>query len=239
MKGRKLSGGFIVLFVFLALVIGIFIYVASWQISHPIINELTYTESSLKYNNIEAEYCAFFTDFNDAVYIGRAEDRITDIYITSDGSMPNLFTLVGNDNTECYKRTDYEIPTSGEITKIFIDPAVRSSNENIIYNSHDISMVKQLTALDCEESLYHIDNYYVNGNLFYFAYNDCPVSIIDNLGGYIAYINGKWIYVNPENIRNGSYYNYPSNSVDLLGIEITDSDIIEWLESSSVSEYIE
>lgn len=203
-----------------------------YNIKNPVIKGLYGGRGAINYNGESAESCVFFTDFNEAEHLGYTEDKNFQVYAYKDDSNYKLFTLVGSDNTDCYKTESYVIPTSGEVTKVFIDPAVRSSNNEIITRQEDIEIFKRLVSYKMDEGTYHINNIYTEGTELYFAYDNCPVATYDNLVGYIAYIDNNWIIVSEEHYRNCNKREY-SNEVDLLGSKIIDSELIEWLNKNS------
>jgi len=171
---------------------------------------------------------SFFSDFTEAEYLGRTEDKEFKVYAYGKDSNYNLFTLVGSDNTDCYKTESFVIPKSGDVTKVFIDPAVRASDNKVTKNKTDIEMFKKLVSYQGDESRYSIANIFTEGTEIYFAYDDCPVTTYDNLVGYIAYVDDNWIIVSPEEYKS-SIDEKISNETNLVGRKITDYKLIEWL----------
>lgn len=228
---RKISVGLFLLFVLIMIAL---IHIVIWELNHPVIENLHCYAEGMHYNDVDAVSDDFYTDYNETEYIGRTDDKEYNVYITGEKISPDLFIFIGSDNTYCFRNSEYEIPTSGKITKVFIDPEVRGDNRNIITDSNDINMINSLLSVKGKEKVFHIDNYYTNGYCFYFAYDNCPATIKENLGGYIAYTDDKWIFVSPENLHN-KITNLSNNSVDLQGIEITDKDILKMIIRRSAS----
>lgn len=206
--------------------------IVNYNIKNPIIKGLYGSREVIEYNGQSAIIDAFYSDFTEAEYLGRTEDKNFKVYAYRDGYNYNLFTLVGSDNTDCYKMEGFTIPTSGDVTKVFMDPAVRSNNNKVSKNQTDIEMFKELVSYHSDERIYHINNIFTEGTEIYFAYNSCPVATFDNLVVYIAYIDDNWIIVSPEHYR-GRNNEKNSNHADLMGSQITESKLIEWLNKNS------
>jgi len=207
--------------------------ISIYNIKNPVIKDLHGYREVINYNGKRAEMDSFFSDFTEAKYLGRTEDKDFKVYAYGNDSNYNLFTLVGSDNTDCYKTTNFVIPTSGEVTKVFIDPYMGSSKNKITKNYKDIEMFKKLISYQENESMYHINNIYTEGTTIYFAYNNCPVTTNDNLVGYIAYVDDTWIIVSPEHYMSSTKME-SSNEVDLIGRKITDLKLIEWLNANGI-----
>jgi len=205
--------------------------IAIYNIKNPVIRDLHGARESIKYNGKRATMDDFFPDFTEAEYLGRTEDKNFKVYAYGNDPNYNLFTLVGSDNTDCYKTTDFVIPTSGYVTKVFMDPATSASDNKVTKNHTDIEMFKKLISYQGYESKYHIDNIYTDGTEIYFAYNNCPVTTYDNLVGYIAYVDDTWILVSPEHYMSSTKME-SSNKADLIGSKITDLKLIEWLNAN-------
>ena len=208
--------------------------IAIYNIKNPVIKDLHGARESITYNGKQVSMDCFYSDFTEAKYLGRTEDKNFKVYAYGNDSNYNLFTLVGSDNTDCYKTTNFIIPTSGDVTKVFMDPATRASencNNKVTKNHTDIEMFKKLISYQGNESMYHIDNIYTEGTTIYFAYNNCPVTTNDNLVGYIAYVDDTWIIVSPEHYISSTKME-SSNEADLIGSKIADLKLIEWLKEN-------
>lgn len=210
---------------FIVIIIG---GIVIYNIKNPTIKGLQGGRGIIKYNGKLAMMDSFFSDFTEAEYLGRTEDKEFKVYSYGKDSNYNLFTLVGSDNTDCYKTESFVIPKSGDVTKVFIDPAVRASDNKVTKNKIDIEMFKKLVSYQGDESRYSIANIFTEGTEIYFAYDDCPVTIYDNLVVYIAYVDDNWIIVSPEEYKS-SIDEKISNETNLVGRKITDYKLIEWL----------
>lgn len=210
----------------------IIVCIIIYNIKNPIIKDLHGYRESIEYNGQKSVFCSFYPDFTETEYLGLTEDKDFKVYAYRTDSNYNLFTLVGSDNTDCYKTDGFVIPTSGNVTKVFIDPAVRASDNKVMKKQTDIEMFKKLVSYQSDEGIYHINNVFTDGNEICFAYDNCPVATYDNLVGYIAYIDDNWIIVSPGHYQCRSN-STTSNETDLIGSKITDSELIEWLNQNS------
>lgn len=210
----------------------IIVCIIIYNIKNPVIKDLHGHRGIIEYNGQESVSCSFFPDFIETEYLGLTEDKDFQVYAYRNDSNYNLFTLVGSDNTDCYKTDSFVIPTSGNVTKVFIAPSVRASDNKVMKKQTDIEMFKKLVSYQSDERIYHINNVFTEGNEIYFAYDNCPVAMYDNLVGYIAYIDDNWIIVSPEHYRNQNN-STTSNETDLIGSKIMDSELIEWFNQNS------
>ena len=139
------------------------------------------------------------------------------------------------------RRRDVSQNMRGTVTKVLIDPGVRAINNRVITWKTAIERVMEITRLTGEESEYTIENIYTQGENFYFAYNDCVVTDANNLGGYVAFIDGDWIYASPENYRAmlKTVNRQEGNMGTVYAVKISDEKLIEWLEKSILVSYIE
>jgi len=205
-----------------------------YYMRNPVIKDLHGGREIIEYNGQKAVFYDFYTDFTETEYLGRTEDKDFKVYAYRNDSNYNLFTLVGSDNTDCYKTEGFVIPTSGDVTKVFIDPEVRASDNRVIKKQTDIEMFKKLVSYQSDERTYHINNIYTEGTEIYFAYDNCPITMYDNLVGYIAYIDESWINVSLEHYRSFNNKNLSDEAeADLIGSKIIDSELIEWLNQNS------
>jgi len=219
------------------------IYIIIWEIQHPIIENVFCGQEGAEYDGylLDRDYF-FITDLNEFEYIGRESNHeYNHIYVAKENNVPVLLMAVERDNTYYYIHPNYKIPTSGEITKVYVEPISQVQSEKTLHSSKDIKMIKRLISLDGDEKLYNIDNFSTCGNRFYLTYNNCPVSIQDNIGGYIAYTEGKYIFANPNNIENmtDDENGASCHAVTISGIEITDKELLKWLPDSILTDYIE
>ena len=194
-----------------------------------------------RYNGINYRNSRFMVADADRVHVGYAKETKGKVFFIGSRTSPDYIAIVGSDNTTHYAAEGCVPDTSGTVTKVLIDPGIRKTNKLVITWKPDIDKLLAITNLQGEEKEYIIENIYTQGNDFYFAYNGCPVVDSGNLGGYIALVDGEWIYATPENYRAIQYigerrYN---NTASVSGVRITDEKTIEWLEKSIVTSFIE
>lgn len=102
-------------------------------------------------------------------------------------------------------------------------------------------MSNRITKLIGEECEYSIDNICTQENSVFFAYNDCVVTDAKNLGGYVALVGREWVYASPENYRTmlNTADHRESNMGIVQAVKISDKKLIEWLEQSPLTSFIE
>lgn len=203
---------------------------------YPEIKEISNYMEGFSYQGRNYSAAAYCVADEDAVCIGRTVDSGDPIYAIGDVNAPDAIFIVGSDNTYQYMADDFKVASSGTITKVLIDPGVRSRNDRVLSAPYDIEMIKRLTAFSGEEVEVTIENYYTQGNTFYFVYHPSLVSNRNNLGGYVAFVDGNWIYVNPEQYQKME--NMENNQVKMCGVWIKDSTLIQWMENSDLTKYI-
>ncbi|MBS6023480.1 hypothetical protein GOD97_15065 [Paeniclostridium sordellii] len=204
-----------------------------YNIKNPIVKDLNGGTECINYKGKRAELESFFPDITEAEYLGRTKDNKFKVYTYKNDPNCNLLTLFGSDNTNSYKTKNFLIPTSGNVTKVFINPNARTLDNKIIKNHADIEMFKKLISYKGNERMYHVNNIYTDGTEIYFAYNNCPVTTYNNLVGYIAYINDSWIIVSPKHYLNSTKVEIKNNvDFDLIGRKISDLELIKWLNAN-------
>ena len=152
----------------------------------------------ITYNGVAYTGKDFFCADEDKQLLGRADNGAR-VYAIGNTDDPIYMVIEGNDNTGCYIKEGYSVPTSGTVTKVLVDPAVRSKNTCVLAAQEELDMVSELTGYRGETQEFSIDNVYIQGNRFYYVYDGSNVATTENYGGYIAYINGTWIYAAPGN----------------------------------------
>lgn len=163
------------------------------------LSELTGNENyieGIKYKGVDYIGTSFFCAAEDKLYLGRADNGAS-VYAIGDKKDPVYIVIDGSDNTSCYIQDGFSVPTSGTITKVLVDPYVRSNNKNVVSKEDELNIVAELTAIGGEVHEFTVDNYFTNGNSFYYVYDGSNVSNYQNYGGYVAYVNGSWIYSAP------------------------------------------
>lgn len=96
-----------------------------------------------------------------------------------------------------YVADDYEIPKSGEITKIYW-------SGNYITDENFIQALTEIDAIKTASFDYETDGIFVltddqRMKDLYFAYEDCPIAT--EFKGYMGKINGNWVittYISPD-----------------------------------------
>ena len=178
----------------------------------------------------------------DRIHVGYAKETRGKVYFIGSRTSPDYIVIVGSDNTSNYAADGCVPDSTGTVTKVLVDPGVRAKNDKVITKKFDIETLLAITRTVGEERDYVINNIYTKGNVFYFAYNDCVVvQSPANLGGYIALVDGDWIYASPENYRAmlDSVDYREGNMGTVRAIRISDEKMIDWLEKSIVTRYIE
>ena len=194
-----------------------------------------------RYNGINYRNSYFMVADADRIHVGYAKETQGQVYFIGSRTSPDYIAIVGSDNTTHYAAEGCTPDTAGTVTKVLVDPGIRATNNRVITRRQDIDRLLEIIRLQGEEKEYSIENIYTQGNMFYFAYNDCVVVTSDNLGGYIAIVDGDWIYVSPENYRTMlSAVNHRESNAGLAkGVRIEDKKTVEWLEKSVVTSFIE
>lgn len=194
-------------------------------------------KEGFKYNGRKYTYTSLYVADIDKKYMGVEGNFHSSVYFVGDKENPDIVIVSGRDNTSVYKADDYKIKTDGTITKVIVDPDYRDPNDTVLYKDKDIDMVNRLNSVEGKTQAYELENFYTQGNVLSFEYDDCLASDPKAKCGYIAKVRNKWIYVNPENQENikGSPND---NSVTFSGTEINDTELVSWIEESYISKGI-
>ena len=210
----------------------------------PVINGIPgeHAAEGFRYNGKYYGSSYFMVADEDRIHVGYAKETRGKVYFIGSRISPDYIVIVGSDNTSNYAADGCVPESSGTVTKVLVDPGIRAKNNKVIIKKSDIETLLAITRTVGEERDYAINNIYTQGNDFYFAYNDCVVAKgPDNLGGYIALVDGEWIYASPENYKamldNVDYRE--GNMGTVRAIRISDEKMIDWLEKSIVTRYIE
>jgi hypothetical protein len=190
---------------------------------------------AIYYHGVEYYSKDFYCADDDTIPLGRVEGGATAYSIGSDET-PKYILISGYDNSRCFIADGYSVPTSGKVTKILVDPGIRGDNSKYLSTDDELAMVEELTHLSGEEQTFAVDNYYIDGNYFYYVYNNSNVSCSDNYGGYIAYTNGTWIYAPPENKPTHTDDGVHSITIDAIAIE--DEELIDRMCQTDIVKYI-
>lgn len=188
----------------------------------------------IEYNGITYNWEIFYAADDDLKLLGHIKDG-ADVYTVVNDEPQQFIVICGRDNSGCFVAEGAYIPTSGRITKALIDPKIRGSNTRYLSTADELAMLEKITNLTGEPQEFLVDNYYTDGNAFYYIYNDTNVTCYDNYGGYIAYTDGKWIYSAPGESKEWQEH----NTVLISGIVIEDEDLINEICESSLGEYID
>lgn len=178
---------------------------------------------------------------DDKVYMGMTKERRSSVYFIGDEKNPDIVEVSGSDNTRIYKADDYDIKVSGQLTKVLIDPVIRGTNNGTLQKRADLDMLNKLMSVKGDEDTYEVNNFYTEGNEFYLEFDGCPAAVAENKGGYIAKVGESWIYVCPENMKTMELIDDPMcnpNKVRVCGIEVTDDELIQWIETNEISNHI-
>lgn len=185
----------------------------------------------VKYDGILYNGAGFYV-VDDLRLIGHIKDG-ADVYAVGNDKPPQFIIICGSDNSGCFAAEGAYIPTSGRITKALIEPATIGTDPRYLSTNDELAMLAKITNLTGEPQEFLVDNYYTEGNEFYYVYNDSNVTCSDNYGGYIAYTDGKWIYSAPgESIERKEH-----NTVLITGIVIEDEELINEMCGSVLTNY--
>lgn len=193
---------------------------------------------SFSYNGRRYSSEEIYIADDDKVYMGVTKERRSSVYFIGDKDNPDIVEVCGSDNTRIYKAADYDIKVSGQITKVLINPAIRGTSNVTLQKRADFDMLNRLMSVKGNEDTYEVNNFYTEGNVFYLEFDGCPAAVAENKGGYIAKVGETWIYVSPENMK-GIESIGDSNEARICGIEVTDDELIQWIETSEISNHIE
>lgn len=186
------------------------------------------------YNGDEYEFEAFYCADDDRELIGYLDNMYgASVYSVGSGE---YIEIVGSDNSGFFIKSGSEIPVSGTVTKVLIDPSCRGDNSKYLVSEDELAIIEELTNLSGKPQAFDIDNYYTDGNAFYYVYNDSNVSCEDNYGGYIAFSDGKWIYASAE---NKPVWTGEVNAVTIEAIIIDDEKLIRKMCKTDLTKYID
>lgn len=188
---------------------------------------------SISYNGISYDREYFYCADDDRKLIGHIENG-ANVYSIGTADPPQFILVVGSDNSGCFIADGSFVPTTGTITKVLIDPGIRSSNSRYLSKDNELSVLAEITEVTGEPQEFLIDNYYTDGNAFYYVYNNSDVSCEENYGGYIAYTNGKWIYSAPGETIEWK----ENNTVLVTGIVIENDELIKKIRKTDIVKYI-
>ena len=187
----------------------------------------------INYNGITYNSEYFDCADDDRTLIGHIENG-ANVYSIGNADPPKFIQIVGSDNSGSFIKEGSKVPTSGTITKALIDPSLRGDNSKYLSSDNELSMLEKITQLTGEPQKFTLDNYYTNGNAFYYVYNNSNVSCNENYGGYIAYKEGNWIYSAPKSeMERGE-----NNTVTITGIVIDDDELIDEMCKTDLVKYI-
>lgn len=187
------------------------------------------------YNGVEYSYDNFYCADDDRKYIGTANNGAA-VYTIGPYEQPKFFLVEGSDNSRCFSAQDAKVPTSGKVTKVLVDPGLRGDNSKYLSSEYDLSVVSELSNITGKVQEFEVYNYYTNGNGFYYVYDDSNISCSKNYGGYIAFIDGKWIYSSPKESK--TFKSIKDKTYKFSGIVIEDEELISALKKTDLVKYI-
>ena len=194
----------------------------------------TENNESVIYNNVKYSSTVFYNADSDRTLLGKAETG-ADVYAVGKTDPPDFLLIEGSDNSGCFAAPGANVPTSGTVTKILIDPGVRADNSKSLCSKDEISMIKEITDLKGDLQQFTVHNYFTEGNAFYYEFNDSKVSCEKNYGGYICFADEKWIFVPPD---ADNIVHLDNNEVKVNGIIIEDSELIGRMCLTDLVKYI-
>lgn len=188
----------------------------------------------ITYNGKSYKSCVIYCAESDKLFLGYADNGAS-VYCVGNKKDPVYLIIDGSDNTIAYVKEGETVPTSGIITKILIDPMVRGKNKYVLAKQEELDLIAQLTGISGEVQEFTVENIYTDGNEFYYVYNESNVSVYENYGGYIAFVNGNWIYSAPGSKKEQK----ENNTFIVAGIVIEDSDLITKILKTDLVKHIE
>lgn len=190
----------------------------------------------IRYNGAEYRYACFYCADDDRKYIGRANNGAA-VYTVGPYEPPKFILVEGIDNSGCFSAQDAKVPTSGKVTKVLVDPGVRGDNSKYLSSEAELAVISKLSKVTGEAHEFEVHNYYTDGNAFYYVYDDSNVSCSENYGGYIALIDGKWIYSSPQERKK--FKRIKDNTYKISGVVIEDEELISAFKKTDLVKYIE
>lgn len=190
--------------------------------------------SVIFYNGEEYRNEAFLSAEDDRELIGYLDGKFgSSVYSVGSGE---YIEIVGDDNSGFFIKNGIDIPVSGTVTKVLVDPSYSGDKSLYLVSNDELTMIEELKNLSGETQTFEVDNYYTDGNTFYYVYDNSNVSCEDNYGGYVAFTDGKWIYAAAENksTRTGE-----GNAVTIEAITIDDPKLIEKMCKTDLTKYID
>lgn len=178
---------------------------------------------------------AFYCADADRHFLGKA-DSGADVYSIGSYEPPEYILIEGYDNSDCFIAEGSKVPTSGVVTKALIDPSIRGNNSKYLSTADELSMLEELSKTTGELQKFLVDNYYTDGNAFYYVYDNSDVSCSDNFGGYIAYTDGKWIFASP---KTAEFEWGENNAMTVTAVVIEDKKLIDKMCGTDLTKYIE
>lgn len=205
-----------------------------YKINNPIIYGID-DEDSLSFDYKGKEYCksVYFVAEENLIYMGLSEIGHSDVYFIGNNESPDYIFISGDDDYGYFKANDCTIDVSGNITKILVDPACGVISNHSLSSKEEIDMIHDLTNIQGEEKEYFIENYYTQGNPFYYEYNNCPVASNNSLGGYVALVGDELVYISPKNLEN-AYHSSSNNSITAKGVAIKDKTLLDKILNSKL-----
>jgi len=92
-----------------------------------------------------------------------------------------------------YMREDYEIPTEGEITVVYLDGRYRYTNRQLC------EKIAELRENPPPETFtIRTDSIYPYAKPVSVGYEGCPIAT--ELAGYLGHVNGEWVFIFPTEI---------------------------------------
>lgn len=189
------------------------------------------------YNGEKYESETFYCADDDRKLIGRLDKEAHGalVYSINSDDSNKYILVVGSDNSGCFIKNGCSVPTSGTVTKILIDPGVRGDNSKYLSSQNELQMIEQLKEITGKTQEFTIDNYFTNGNAFYYVYDNSNVSCDNNYGGYIAYTDGNWIFTDSY---HDNFRWLGNNRVIVDAVIIEDEELIKKMCETDLTKYI-
>ncbi|MBR6400769.1 MAG: hypothetical protein IKS17_06055 [Firmicutes bacterium] len=190
----------------------------------------------IEYKGVKYRGEAFYCADDDRKFIGHIKNGAA-VYTVGNAKDPRYILIQGDDNSGCFIADGTNVPTSGKVTKVLIDPGIREDNSRYLSTDEELDVISEIGGIKGKIEKFEIENYYTDGNSFYYVYDDSNVSSCDNYGGYVAYTNGKWIYSAPSERDKIEWVG--NNRAVISGVVIDDEKLISRMCETALTKYIE
>ena len=197
-------------------------------LTYPVIeiNENAVEVNGFYFNNMYYKREPFIGDDNNKYQIARANNGAP-IYAYGDKDKPYYLKIHGSDNSAYF--VAQSVPESGTITGIFL------TSNRILSSNEDISFFKSLENIKGKEQTFKLVNEEIYTRTrptrtYYYMYDNSSVTNVNNIGGIIAFIDDKVVYLGKDNDNVSKIFKEDNNEyMTITGIVIEDKGIVKRL----------